>query len=289
MSRALIALLILVLTFPARAFELPGMRVSHPCRGRAEPGASWTRYVDGFLEATYDLDLGSDGSRLSKLLQLRYDDGTVLYVDIDDIKDARWAEEVIDQAIRDAAVCDSGRLFPREMNRGTTPRLHAAKAEVLRIMDDYNSEFILGHAFPAVFLIVTSAAMPGMTASSVKRRALPGRMVRSRGYTAGSRQSGFTADNFRANLAKLTGKNPDDAQAHHIFPQQLEDKFSARGIDIHDPRYGAWWAKTDHLRKALEYNERWKRFMGTIPPPTAEKILQFGRDIARSYGLEIHF
>ncbi len=51
MRGPLIALLILVLTFPARAFELLGLRISHSCRGRAEPGASWTRYVDGFLEA----------------------------------------------------------------------------------------------------------------------------------------------------------------------------------------------------------------------------------------------
>ena len=103
----------------------------------------------------------------------------------------------------------------------------------------------------------------------------------------GSRPPVFTARNFRANLAKLTGRMPENAQAHHIFPQRFEEQFRELGIDIHDPRFGTWWRRSEHARKALEYNEKWERFFST--KPSFEQIIQFGRKIAKEYALEIHF
>ena len=60
--------------------------------------------------------------------------------------------------------------------------------------------------------------------------------------------SPYTSGNFRANLAKLTGVDPVGYDAHHIFPQKanLQSRFSALGINIHNPIYGTWWEASDH-------------------------------------------
>ncbi|HEY8207039.1 MAG TPA: hypothetical protein VIG99_06150 [Myxococcaceae bacterium] len=99
----------------------------------------------------------------------------------------------------------------------------------------------------------------------------------------------FTADNFRKNLGRLTGGIPEGADAHHVFPQKYADKFTAAGINIHDPRYGAWWETTAHQRVGFEYNEQWRKFFVDNHVPSTEQILQFGRDISSSYGLRVGF
>lgn len=97
----------------------------------------------------------------------------------------------------------------------------------------------------------------------------------------------FTSANFRENLGRLTGGIPDHAQAHHIFPQRFVERFERAGINIHEPRYGAWWRSGAHQKSAAAYNAEWRRFLDTSP--STEQILQFGRDLAREYGLTIHF
>src|SRR5262249_12050456 len=64
----------------------------------------------------------------------------------------------------------------------------------------------------------------------------------------------FTERNFRENLARLTGRMPEGAHAHHVFPQQFAREFREAGIDIQDPRFGAWWEKSSHLKNAERYN-----------------------------------
>jgi hypothetical protein len=49
---------------------------------------------------------------------------------------------------------------------------------------------------------------------------------------AGNGFKPFTADNFRENLARLTGQKPDGAHAHHVFPQALEKRFNRAGIAV---------------------------------------------------------
>jgi hypothetical protein len=97
----------------------------------------------------------------------------------------------------------------------------------------------------------------------------------------------FTADNFRENLARLTGQLPEGAHAHHVFPQVLATKFKAAGINISDPKFGAWWERSNHLKNSVRYNERWKKFLENNP--TREQILQFGRDLGGEFGFQANF
>lgn len=98
----------------------------------------------------------------------------------------------------------------------------------------------------------------------------------------------FTDGNFRENLARLTGKMPEGAHAHHVFPQQFIKDFLRKGINIHDPRFGSWWERTSHLRRSFEYNTRWQEFL-SLKNPTVEEILQFGRELGGEFGFQIHF
>lgn len=70
----------------------------------------------------------------------------------------------------------------------------------------------------------------------------------------------FTEGNFRENLSRLTGQLPEDAHAHHVFPRKLIKDFNQAGIDIHDPKFGAWWARSSHLKNAAEYTQKWEEF-----------------------------
>jgi hypothetical protein len=99
----------------------------------------------------------------------------------------------------------------------------------------------------------------------------------------------FTEDNFRENLARVTGGAPKGAQAHHVFPQKFAPQFRKAGINIHDPRYGVWWETEAHQRLSFSYNAEWDDFFKANPSPSIEQILQFGRDISATYGLRVSF
>jgi hypothetical protein len=99
----------------------------------------------------------------------------------------------------------------------------------------------------------------------------------------------FTASNFRTNLGRLTGGIREGAQAHHVFPQKFGAAFEKAGINIHDPRFGAWWESGSHLKNASSYNAAWSEFFATTRNPTAEQIFQFGRNLSAEYGIPIGF
>lgn len=80
---------------------------------------------------------------------------------------------------------------------------------------------------------------------------------------------------------------PEDAHAHHVFPQALEEEFHVLGINVHDPRFGAWWHRSSHLKKASEYLQQWREFLSTSP--TSEQVLQFGRELAGKYGFQVNY
>jgi|GEM_PF-2506444 len=79
--------------------------------------------IDDFESTRYDLDYRSEKGNLSKWLVVSYRDDTSKDINLDTITQ-------------------------------TTPRLWMAKQEALKIMDDYNTMFILG-TFPTVFFIIT--------------------------------------------------------------------------------------------------------------------------------------
>ena len=99
----------------------------------------------------------------------------------------------------------------------------------------------------------------------------------------------FTKSDFRHNMKVRTGLNPGrSVHAHHVLPHQHEALFRARGIDVNDPKFGAWWAQGPHLRAhRAGYNDRWTEFLDRNP--TANEILDFGRGLAREYGFDIGF
>lgn len=79
---------------------------------------------------------------------------------------------------------------------------------------------------------------------------------------SGGAKSGFrafTSRNFRHNLAKRTGINPQGMEAHHM-PQKFEREFRKTGIDINDPKYGKWVEKHEHRKGAYWYNQQWEKF-----------------------------
>ena len=99
----------------------------------------------------------------------------------------------------------------------------------------------------------------------------------------------FTARNFSENLARLTGKIPKNAHAHHVLPQKFEDLFGKAGINIHDPRYGAWVDADAHARWSYRYNEAWREFFEGNQNPTKEQILEFARKLAKRFKFKVNF
>ena len=107
---------------------------------------------------------------------------------------------------------------------------------------------------------------------------------------AGSYKS-FTRHNFRHNLKVRTGLAPGPKMhAHHVFTKELASDFAAKGINVHDPKFGAWWLENSHLSAHRRgYNGRWKDFFETKSNAGAQEVEVFGRRLAREYGLEIGF
>ena len=72
-----------------------------------------------------------------------------------------------------------------------------------------------------------------------------------------------------------------------MFPQKFAVQFRKAGINIHDPRFGAWWETKAHQQAVFNYNAKWEQFMRG--KRSAEEILQFGRKISAEHGLTIGF
>jgi hypothetical protein len=107
------------------------------------------------------------------------------------------------------------------------------------------------------------------------------------GKAAGGGFKSFTEGNFRENLARLTGKMPEDAHAHHVFPHAFAEEFQKLGINVHDPKFGAWWNRSSHLKNSYQYSQRWRRVLSQTP--TREQVLQFGRELASEHGIQINY
>ena len=100
----------------------------------------------------------------------------------------------------------------------------------------------------------------------------------------------FTKDNYRDNLKRLTGMNPETSiDAHHVFPQQLRDIFKGKGINVDDPRYCTWWERSLHRQAAKEYNKEWRIFLRDNPEVTQSQVLEKGRQLMQKYGMDVHY
>lgn len=94
----------------------------------------------------------------------------------------------------------------------------------------------------------------------------------------------FTRDNFRENLARLTGKNPEGFEAHHTLPVKFERDFKDAGINIHDPKYGVWVRIGQHRSMSRAYNKEWERFFRKHGRASEKLILEFRLELMKRYG-----
>jgi hypothetical protein len=97
----------------------------------------------------------------------------------------------------------------------------------------------------------------------------------------------FTRGNFRTNLAELTGVNPLDSQAHHVFPQQFVDDFVSAGINIHEPQFGSWWETAGHQANKFIYNQEWSQVLRSNP--SAQQMMDEGRRIMGIFGIPVNY
>src|SRR5690606_30465179 len=98
----------------------------------------------------------------------------------------------------------------------------------------------------------------------------------------------FTKNNFRKNLIKLTGKNlGKGVHAHHVFPQELQEQFAKKGVDVNLPIFGAWWEAGAHLKNAASYNKNWVNFLRENP--STGQILEKGREMMKTYGIKVNY
>lgn len=130
------------------------------------------RWVDAFSHVMYDVGYRSEGGRLSEVLRVYYADGVTIDIDIGTIGDATASEVDVAAAIERATVGLGGRVFPPELNRGTTPRLWAAKQSALEAMGEYNAALVSGTLPAVVFVITMGFAAPGTRPPTSSRQRL---------------------------------------------------------------------------------------------------------------------
>ena len=104
---------------------MPGDEIYVPDKVTPSPVPRGIASDDDFETIEYDLSYRSENGRLSKYLRARYANGTQKDIHLDTITQVK-------------------------------PRLWAAKQDALKIMDDYNVNFIIG-TLPVVFFIITVA------------------------------------------------------------------------------------------------------------------------------------
>jgi Domain of unknown function (DUF4157) len=125
-------------------------------------------FVDNYDSVYYDLGyrytIGPKGTRASEWMQVVYADGTVVDININDLADTPMSNIEWDVAMDQGYVGSGGRWFPKWMNPTTTPRLWAAKREVLGIMsEDVVAQIRI--SLQAVMFVITMGINLGMAGS----------------------------------------------------------------------------------------------------------------------------
>ncbi len=111
----------------------------------------------------------------------------------------------------------------------------------------------------------------------------------------GYRTKTFSKSNYRDSLITFTGRNKDEVsglEAHHILPQDLEQKFTESGFEsIHDPRLLVWVDPAEHHGWSKNYNKAWVKFFedNQNPRPTKLEILEEAQALAEVYGYDVLF
>ncbi|WP_213955970.1 hypothetical protein [Variovorax sp. dw_954] len=132
------------------------------------------RYLDNFTAAYYDISYRSEHGNLSTWVILEYSDAALIDFNISEIVGYGMSREAAISARAEVTVGQQNRLFPNSINSSSAPRLWDAKQAILKIMDDYNFNFIVG-TLPAVIFILTMGI--GMSASAAPRSRFPRRIA----------------------------------------------------------------------------------------------------------------
>jgi hypothetical protein len=199
---------------------------------------------------------------------------------------ARYSTLPLQEQIREAARLSTHLLMLYGGAAGTATRMGTAGTRLPVLSLTVEGALALEQvSVPVGATVIVLGAGAGSVAVLMSEGPGPGEA--GAGKVAGGGFKSFTEGNFRENLARLTGRMPEDAHAHHVFPQALAKEFLELGINVNDPRFGAWWARSSHLKNSYQYTQRWRRLLAGSP--TREQILQFGRELANEYGFQINY
>ena len=131
--------------------------------------------------------------------------------------------------------------------------------------------------------------LPGGAGTAIKAaRAGKAAATAVRGADGALALRSFTNGNFRHNLAKTTGGVVKGAHAHHALPLKYKSQFAGAGLDVNNPKYGAWWDGKDHLKKAAAYNAEWEKFFDAYPRPTEAQIMEMVGKLSGKYGFKVN-
>jgi hypothetical protein len=160
------------------AAQVQRQGVPEPDAPATSPNPPDEAYVDNVVMAHYDISYRRDPPGApSKWVQVIYADATVLDINIDDIVEESMSPADAQALRQSASVGDGGRLFPDRMNDSTTPRLAAARRQVLQIIDDYNTQLIMVEFAAAWAIVVGAAGSAGKVPPASRRpsgRVVPG-------------------------------------------------------------------------------------------------------------------
>lgn len=95
--------------------------------------------------------------------------------------------------------------------------------------------------------------------------------------------------NFRKKLIKETGQNPPNADAHHNLPVKLAEWLKSIGLDVNKIDFGSWFDRVSHKGTNSEFIKDWESFKEMNIDATADRILNFARDLAMKYGVKPRF
>lgn len=158
--------------------------------------------IDDFESAHYDLDYKSQGGNLSKWLMVHYRDNSTREIHLDSIKES-------------------------------TPRLLAAKQEALRIMDEYNTLFIL-NTFPTVWFLLTLQPTVSVTSGrpsyKVGRRSVPKARMRSTAKKGGTPETVEAPPTSQKPSAKQVSVPAAEAEAVGPVAQVSDAAKTARDL-----------------------------------------------------------
>ena len=105
--------------------------------------------------------------------------------------------------------------------------------------------------------------------------------------------SKFTSTNYRESLRRFTGISQEAAsglEAHHILPQEFEERFLRHGIEtVHDPRLMVWVNPDEHRAWSSAYSSAWADFFERTPDATRLQILEEARELSEEFGYKVLF